>query len=110
MKITGESTVTAYEKGKRIVFESKGGGIHSRWEWTINAEASATEVSLALTYTMPCSFQGSCRRSIKVGPDITCELSKIGAIQQGATPFKLGLEGNFAPQGSSRSFNKVGSR
>ena len=55
MKFSGESTVTAYEQGKRIVFESKG-GIDSRWEWTINAEASTTLVSLVLTYTMPGSF------------------------------------------------------
>jgi uncharacterized membrane protein len=58
MKFTGESTVTAYEKGKRIIFESKG-GIDSPWEWTINAEASTTEVSLTLTYTMPGSFLGA---------------------------------------------------
>ena len=58
MKFSGESTVTAYEKGKRIVFESKG-GIDSRWEWTINAEASTTLVSLVLTYTMPGSFLGA---------------------------------------------------
>lgn len=29
VKFTGESTVTAYERGKRMVFESKG-GIDSR--------------------------------------------------------------------------------
>lgn len=58
MKFTGESTVTAYERGKRIVFESKG-GIDSRWEWTINAQESTTEVLLALTYTMPGSFLGA---------------------------------------------------
>src|SRR5262245_22884303 len=43
VKFSGESNVVAYEKGKRIVFESKG-GIDSRWEWTINAEASTTQV------------------------------------------------------------------
>jgi len=58
MKLSGESTVTAYERGKRIVFESKG-GIDSRWEWTITAEASTTRVALALTYTMPGSLLGA---------------------------------------------------
>lgn len=58
MKFSGESTVTAYERGKRIVFESKG-GIDSRWEWTINAQGNTTEVSLALTYTMPGSLLGA---------------------------------------------------
>ena len=58
MKFSGESTVTAYEKGKHIVFESKG-GIDSRWEWTINAAGSTTLVSLVLTYTMPGSFFGA---------------------------------------------------
>lgn len=58
MKFSGESTVTAYEKGKHIVFESKG-GIDSRWEWTINAAGSTTLVSLVLTYTMPGSFLGA---------------------------------------------------
>jgi uncharacterized membrane protein len=58
MKFSGQSTVTAYEKGKRIVFEGKG-GIDSRWEWTINAQGSTTLVSLALTYTMPGSFLGA---------------------------------------------------
>src|SRR5215471_10377407 len=46
---SGESTVTAYERGKSVIFESKG-GIDSRWEWTINDQGSSTEVSLALTY------------------------------------------------------------
>ena len=58
MKLSGESTVTAYEKGKHIVFEGKG-GIDSHWEWTINAQGSTTLVSLALTYTMPGSFLGA---------------------------------------------------
>ena len=58
IKFNGESTVTAYEKGKHIVFESKG-GIDSRWEWTINAQGSTTEVSLALNYKMPGSFLGA---------------------------------------------------
>jgi uncharacterized membrane protein len=58
MKLSGESTVTAYEPGKRIVFESKG-GIASHWEWTITAEARTTQVSLALTYTMPGSLLGA---------------------------------------------------
>ena len=58
MRLSGQSTVTAYEKGKRIVFEGKG-GIDSHWEWTINAAGSTTLVSLALTYTMPGSFLGA---------------------------------------------------
>jgi uncharacterized membrane protein len=58
MKFSGESTVTAYEQGKRIVFESKG-GIDSRWEWTINTQGNLTQVALALTYTMPGSLLGA---------------------------------------------------
>jgi uncharacterized membrane protein len=58
MKLSGESTVTAYEPGKRMVFESKG-GIDSHWEWTINTQGITTLVSLALTYTMPGSFLGA---------------------------------------------------
>jgi uncharacterized membrane protein len=58
VKFTGKSTVTAYERGKSIVFESKG-GIDSRWEWTINAQGSVTQISLAITYTMPGSFLGA---------------------------------------------------
>ncbi len=58
LKFSGESTVVAYEKGKYIVFEGKG-GIESRWEWTITAQGSTTRVSLALAYTMPGSFLGA---------------------------------------------------
>src|SRR5258708_39577400 len=58
MKLSGQSTVLVYEKGKRMVFESKG-GIDSRWEWTITAQGSTTLVSLVLTYTMPGPFLGA---------------------------------------------------
>lgn len=54
----GTSTTVAYERGKSIIFESKG-GIDSRWEWTITSQGDTTGVSLSLTYTMPGSFIGA---------------------------------------------------
>jgi len=85
MKFSGESTVTAYERGKRIVFESKG-GIDSRWEWTIKAEASTTEVSLALTYTMPGSFLGAAFNKLVIEgqneKDIEGELANLKRLSE----------------------------
>jgi uncharacterized membrane protein len=84
VKFTGESTVTAYERGKRIVFESKG-GIDSRWEWTINAEAN-TQVSLALTYTMPGSFLGAAFNKLVIEgqneKDIERELATLKRLSE----------------------------
>jgi uncharacterized membrane protein len=54
----GASTTVAYERGKSIIFESKG-GIDSRWEWAITPQGGATQVTLSLTYTMPGSFLGA---------------------------------------------------
>jgi len=54
----GTSTTVAYERGKSIIFESKG-GIDSRWEWTITPQGDVTQVTLSLTYTMPGSFLGA---------------------------------------------------
>lgn len=86
MKFSGESTVTAYEKGKRIVFESKG-GIDSRWEWTINAQGGTTEVSLALTYTMPGSFLGAALNKLVIEgqneKDIEGELANLKRLSEG---------------------------
>lgn len=85
MKFNGESTVTAYEKGKRIVFESKG-GIDSCWEWTINAQGTTTEVSLALTYTMPGSFLGAAFNKLVIEgqneKDIERELATLKRLSE----------------------------
>jgi uncharacterized membrane protein len=85
MKFSGESTVTAYERGKHIVFESKG-GIDSRWEWTINAQGNTTEVSLALTYTMPGSFLGAAFNKLVIEgqneKDIEGELANLKRLSE----------------------------
>jgi uncharacterized membrane protein len=85
IKFNGESTVTAYEKGKHIVFESKG-GIDSRWEWTINAQGSTTEVSLALNYKMPGSFLGAAFNKLVIEgqneKDIEGELANLKRLSE----------------------------
>ena len=85
MKFNGESTVTTYEKGKRIIFESKG-GIDSRWEWTINAQGSTTEVSLALNYTMPGSFLGAAFNKLVIEgqneKDVEGELANLKRLSE----------------------------
>jgi uncharacterized membrane protein len=89
MKFSGESTVTAYERGKCIVFESKG-GIDSRWEWTINAQGSSTEVSLALTYTMPGSFLGAAVNKLVIEgqneKDIEGQLANLKRLSESEPP------------------------
>jgi uncharacterized membrane protein len=85
VKFSGESTVTAYEKGKRIVFESKG-GIASRWEWAISAQGSITTVSLALNYTMPGSFLGAAFNKLVIEgqneKDIEGELANLKRLSE----------------------------
>jgi uncharacterized membrane protein len=85
MKLSGESTVIAYEQGKRIVFESKG-GIDSRWEWTINAQGDTTQVSLALTYTMPGSLLGAAINKLVIEgqneKDIEGELATLKRLSE----------------------------
>jgi uncharacterized membrane protein len=86
MKFSGESTVIAYEQGKRIVFEGKG-GIDSRWEWTINAQGNITQVALALTYTMPGSLLGAALNKLVIEgqneKDIEGELANLKRLSEG---------------------------
>ena len=51
-----------------------------------------------------------CSRTIKWGPDKTCEPRKMGTIKLDVAMFKLGLEGDRTTQRAPWSFNKVGSR
>ena len=85
MKLSGESTVIAYERGKRIVFESKG-GIDSRWEWTINAQGDTTQVSLELAYTMPGSLLGAALNKLVIEgqneKDIEGELATLKRLSE----------------------------
>ncbi|MGO8949582.1 MAG: SRPBCC family protein [Ktedonobacterales bacterium] len=85
MKFSGESTVIAYEQGKRIVYESKG-GIDSHWEWTINAQGNITQVALALTYTMPGSLLGAALNKLVIEgqneKDIEGELANLKRLSE----------------------------
>src|SRR5215469_6766126 len=66
-------------------FDSKG-GIDSRWEWTINAQGSTTEVSLALNYTMPGSFLGAAFNKLVIEgqneKDIEGELAALKRLSE----------------------------
>ena len=81
----GTSTTVAYERGKSIVFESKG-GIDSRWEWTISPQGATTDVALALTYTMPGSFLGAAFNKLLIEgqneKDIEGELANLKRMSE----------------------------
>ncbi len=58
-KFSGNTKITAYQKPKRVVYETTG-GIPSHWEWTLTSEDfMTTDVSLSLDYTVPGSILGA---------------------------------------------------
>ena len=81
----GTSTTDAYERGKTIIFESKG-GIDSRWEWTITPQGDVTLVALALTYTMPGSILGAALNKLVIEgqneKDIEGELANLKRLSE----------------------------
>lgn len=57
-KFSGETKIREYEEPHHLVFDTSG-GIPSHWEWRLEPQGKATQVSLSLDYTVPGSLLGA---------------------------------------------------